>query len=89
LAKVILENLFARGLSQAAVKRITGVCHETQRRVLRTGELKRAGEVLERLVVLQIVARQFPIWERPATGARHPDEERINRRYQALREAYA
>jgi hypothetical protein len=88
VAVTVLRDLYRRGLSRSMIERVAGVRHETQERIERTGELKYPA-ILERLLALQGVVRDVPAWERPATGARHPHEDLITYRYEALRAAHA
>jgi hypothetical protein len=88
MARAILGNLERRGWSQGAIERVTRVGHETQQHIKQTGELK-YPDVLDRLVLLQIAAREIPVWERPTSGVTHPHLAQIQYRYEALRAAHA
>ncbi len=86
LASGVVVDLEERGVSRGMIERVARVSHETITRMLHSGELTYTG-VLDRLVLLQLVVREYPIWYVPRTGATRPDEDVITRRYRALQEA--
>jgi hypothetical protein len=86
LARVLLGNLRARGVSGKAVQAIAGISERTQRSIVQGAELYRR-DVLERLVLLHQVSREVPPWPGPMNRA-HPHLAVIAYRYEALRAAH-